>query len=187
MIRIMFFLKTIIMELYELHQECYFLMFLLLLKPGTHMKTKSPAASETIKTEVVCPNDTNPMGMLLDGRLVQWMDIAAAVCAQNHAEKICVTASIDSVNFKNSARVGDIITVNAKITRAFKTSMEIFVETRAKNVISQKSYLINEAYFTFVALDDKAHATAVCVVKPKTKIEIAQFENAMKRKKAKKR
>lgn len=150
------------------------------------MKTKSPSDSETIKTEVVCPNDTNPMGMLLGGRLVQWMDIAAAVCAQNHAEKICVTASIDSVNFKNSARVGDIITIKAKITRAFETSMEIFVETRAKNVLSQESYLINEAYFTFVALDDQAHATAVCAVKPKTKIEIGHYKNAMKRKKAKK-
>ncbi|MDQ3109714.1 MAG: acyl-CoA thioesterase [Bacteroidota bacterium] len=149
------------------------------------MKTKSPSDSETIKTEVVCPNDTNPMGMLLGGRLVQWMDIAAAVCAQNHAEKICVTASIDSVNFKNSARVGDIITIKAKITRAFETSMEIFVETQAKNVLSQESYLINEAYFTFVALDDQARATAVCALKPKTKIEIGRYKNAMTRKKAK--
>ncbi len=149
------------------------------------MKTKSPAASETIKTEVVCPNDTNPMGMLLGGRLVQWMDIAAAVCAQNHAEKICVTASIDSVNFKNSARVGDIITIKANITRAFKTSMEIFVEASSKNVLSQESYLINEAFFTFVALDDQAHATPVCAVKPKTKKEIEHYENALKRKKVK--
>lgn len=144
-------------------------------------KTKVPSASETIKTEVVCPNDTNPMGLLQGGRLVQWMDIAAAVCAQNHAEKICVTASIDSVNFKNSARVGDIITIRAKITRAFTTSMEIFVETRSKNVLSQKSVLINEAYFTFVALDDEAKATGVCAVKPITKIEIEQYKNAMKR------
>ena len=63
------------------------------------IKYKTPTASETIKTEVVCPNDTNPMGILQGGRLVEWMDIAAAVCAQTHAEKICVTASIDKVDF----------------------------------------------------------------------------------------
>ena len=78
---------------------------------------KAPAISETVKTEVVCPNDTNPMGMLQGGRLVQWMDIAAAVCAEIHAEKICVTAMINKVDFKHPAFVGDIITIRAKITR----------------------------------------------------------------------
>lgn len=149
------------------------------------MKAKSPSASETIKTEVVCPNDTNPMGLLLGGRLVQWMDIAAAICAQNHAEKICVTASIDNVNFKSSARVGDVITIKARITRAFKTSMEIFVETHSKNVLSRENHLINEAYFTFVALDDHARVTSVPEVLPKTKREKEQFEQAMKRRKTK--
>lgn len=91
------------------------------------LKTKSPSASATIKTEVVCPNDTNPMGMLQGGQLVYWMDIAAAVCAQVHSEKICVTASIDSMNFRAPAKVGDIITIQAKITRAFISSMEIQV------------------------------------------------------------
>ena len=83
-------------------------------------KHKSPKDSETIMTQVVCPNDTNPMGILQGGKLVQWMDIASAVCAQNHAENICVTASIDSVKFKSPAKVGDIITIKAKITRAFR-------------------------------------------------------------------
>lgn len=91
-------------------------------------KQKTPKESETIMTEVVCPNDTNPMGILQGGKLVQWMDIASAVCAQNHAEHICVTASIDSVKFKTPAKVGDIITIQAKMTRAFSSSMEIFVQ-----------------------------------------------------------
>ena len=119
-------------------------------------KSRSPKYSETIMTEVVCPNDTNPMGILQGGRLVQWMDIASAVCSQNHAEHICVTASIDSVKFKAPARVGDIITIKAKITRSFKSSMEIFVQAWAKKIISQRAYLINEAYFTFVAIDDNS-------------------------------
>ena len=146
------------------------------------MKSKSPSASETIKTEVVCPNDTNPMGLLLGGRLVQWMDIAAAICAQNHAEKICVTASIDSVSFKNSARVGDVITIKARITRAFKTSMEIFVETHSRNVLSRETHLINEAYFTFVALDDHMRVTPVIAVTPVSAAEKKQYRDAVTRK-----
>ena len=133
-------------------------------------------------TEVVCPNDTNPMGILQGGRLVQWMDIASAVCAQNHAEHICVTASIDSVSFKAPAKVGDIITIKAKMTRAFSSSMEIFVQAWAKKVISQKAYLINEAYFTFVALDDYANPTEIPLLKPLTVNEKAEFVNALKRK-----
>jgi len=147
------------------------------------MKTKPPSLSETIKTEVVCPNDTNPMGLLQGGRLVQWMDIAAAVCAQNHAEKICVTACIENVHFKSSARIGDILTIKARITRAFNTSMEILVVAHAKNVLSQKSYLVSEAYFIFVALDDHAHLTAVPSVKPETTADKQNFRSALLRKK----
>ena len=76
-------------------------------------KAQSPVYSKVCKTEVVCPNDTNPMGILQGGRLVQWMDIAAAVCAQTHAAKICVTASMDTVSFTQPAHVGDIITMEA--------------------------------------------------------------------------
>lgn len=146
-------------------------------------KAKSPKHSETIMTEVVCPNDTNPMGILQGGRLVQWMDIASAVCAQNHSERICVTASIDSVKFKSPAKVGDIITIKAKMTRAFKSSMEIFVQAWAKKVLSQKAYLINEAFFTFVAIDDNACPTEVYLLKPVPENEKKEYINAEKRKK----
>ncbi|CAN5178917.1 acyl-CoA thioesterase [soil metagenome] len=146
------------------------------------MRMKTPSDSETIKTEVVCPNDTNPMGMLQGGRLVQWMDIAAAVCAQTHAGKICVTASIDNVSFKNSARIGDIIMLKAKITRAFNTSMEIFVSVHSRHVISQEIHLINEAYFTFVAMDDHAKPVIVPKIKPITKEEKAAYKKALMRK-----
>lgn len=146
-------------------------------------REKSPKASETIMTEVVCPNDTNPMGMLQGGRLVQWMDIASAVTAQNHAEHICVTASIDSVQFKAPAKVGDIITIKAKITRSFHSSMEIEVFAWAKKVLSQKSYLINVAYFTFVAIDDNAQKISIAGVKASTAEEKKEFEMAIKRRK----
>jgi acyl-CoA hydrolase len=145
-------------------------------------KIKTSKISETIMTEIVCPNDTNPMGILQGGRLVQWMDIASAICAQNHAEHICVTASIDSVKFKTPAKVGDIITIKAKMTRSFNSSMEIFVEAWAKKILSQKAYLINEAYFTFVALDDNANPAIVPAIKPSSETEKKEYLNALKRK-----
>ncbi|MFZ1806280.1 MAG: acyl-CoA thioesterase [Cyclobacteriaceae bacterium] len=144
-------------------------------------KTKTPSQSRTIKTEVVCPNDTNPMGILQGGRLVQWMDIAAAVSAQIHAEKICVTASIDKVSFENPAFVGDVITIEAKLTRVFTRSMEIFVSAWSSNILRTKHLLISESYFTFVALDDNGRPTAVPPVKPISKKEIELFTLAGKR------
>jgi acyl-CoA hydrolase len=144
---------------------------------------KKPSDSETVKTEVVCPNDSNPMGILQGGRLVEWMDIAAAVCAQTHAGKICVTASINHVDFNAAAKVGDIITINARITRAFNTSMEIFVQAFARKVLAGKKYLISGAYFAFVALDENGKAAEVIAVKPITTSEKEQYNAALKRKK----
>ena len=143
---------------------------------------KIPSDSQTIKTEVVCPNDSNPMGMLQGGRLVEWMDIAAAVCAQTHAGKICVTASINQVDFNAAANVGDIITIHATITRAFNTSMEIFVQSYARKVLEGKKYLISGAYFTFVALDAEGRTTKVIAVKPVRAFEKSQFGEALIRK-----
>jgi acyl-CoA hydrolase len=144
---------------------------------------KNVSDSETIKTEVVCPNDANPMGLLQGGRLVEWMDIGAAVCAQTHSGKICVTASINQVDFNAAAKVGDIITIYARITRAFTTSMEIFVQSYARKVLAEKKYLISEAYFTFVALDEMGKASEVISLLPVTVSEKKQFNAALLRRK----
>lgn len=146
------------------------------------LKAKKPSGSIITKTEVVCPNDSNPMGILQGGRLVEWMDIAGAVCAQTHSGKICVTASINHVDFKKAAKIGDIITIKAKITRAFNTSMEIFVASYARKVTGGKNYLINEAYFTFVALDENGKASPVAPVIPGNAHEKLQYASALKRK-----
>jgi len=144
---------------------------------------KTPSESEIIKTEVVCPNDTNPMGILQGGRLVEWMDIAAAICAQTHTEKICVTASIMNVNFKLAAKIGDIVTVKAKMTRSFQTSMEIVVQSFARNVHETKNKLISEAYFTFVALSENEKISSdLTPIKPTTILEKQLFRSALKRK-----
>ncbi len=142
---------------------------------------KVPLDSKTVKTEVVCPNDTNPMGLLKGGRLVEWMDMAAAVCAQIHADKICVTASVNHVDFMQSAKVGDIIIIHAIITRTFKTSMEIKVLAYSQRVMQPKKAILGEAYFTFVALNDDGNATEVLVVKPISDDEITQHKNALHR------
>ena len=144
-------------------------------------KAKTPSASETIKTEIVCPDDTNPIGILMGGKMVQWMDIAAAVCAQTHAEKICVTASIREVSFRQAAKLGDVVIIKAKLACAFTTSMEIFVQAFAHNVLQRKKQLISEAYFIFVALDEEAKATVVPPVKPVHKTEKELFDAAIKR------
>ncbi len=144
--------------------------------------TKTPADSLTIKTEIVCPNDTNPMGYLQGGRLVEWMDIAAAVCAQTHAGKISVTASIHHVDFNEAAKIGDIVTIQASITRAFNTSMEIFVQSYARKVLLGKRYLISEAYFTFVALDENGKSSPVLGLTPISDDEKRQYDEALSRK-----
>jgi acyl-CoA hydrolase len=144
-------------------------------------KSKTPAASAAIKMEVVCPNDTNPMDILQGGRMVQWMDLTSAISAQNHAGCICVTASIDSVSFKTPAQNGDVITIESKVTRSFATSMEIRTLAWKKNVTMRERVLINEAYFTFVAIDSHGRPLRVAAIKPVTEEEKRTFADAGKR------
>jgi acyl-CoA hydrolase len=143
---------------------------------------KHPSESETIMTEVVYPNDTNPMGMLQGGKLVQWMDTASAICAQTHAERISVTVFMDKVSFRKPAKTGDIITIRAKITRAFSTSMEIMVQSWGRPATGGKNFLINEALFTFVALDDNAQPVRIPKIMPVTTEEKIHYNQALERK-----
>ncbi len=145
------------------------------------MKAKSPQNSITTKTEVVCSNHTNPMGLLLGGHLVEWMDVAAAVCSQRHSGHICVTVSINTVNFNSSAKVGDIVEIVAVITRAFRSSMEIFVEASSTNVVNRSTNLISSAYFTFVALDENGKPTSIPSVLPESPKEKALYDGALER------
>lgn len=138
--------------------------------------------SAAIKMEVVCPNDTNPMGILQGGKMVQWMDLTSAICAQNHAGCISVTASIDSVSFKTSAQIGDIITIESRVTRSFNTSMEIRTLAWKKNINMKERILINEAYFTFVAISIDGRPLRVADLKPQTAEEKRLYADAGKRK-----
>lgn len=142
------------------------------------MESKAPTESEVTRTEIVCPNDTNPMGILQGGKLVQWMDLAAAIVAQLHSEKLSVTVSINEVNFLSPARTGDIVSIKAIITRSFHSSMEILVKAEARNVLNRKAFDICEALFTFVALDENGKTSPVPGVKPVSTFEKKNFEQA---------
>lgn len=119
------------------------------------IEPKKVSESHTVMTEMIMPNDTNPMGNLMGGYLMRWMDIVAAICAGKHCEAYVVTAAVDHISFQNPIRLGDVITLEASVTRAFNSSVEIYVEVFANNIKGQQPRRCNHAYFTFVALDDK--------------------------------
>ncbi len=144
-------------------------------------KAKVPSESETTMTEMVFPNDTNPLGILRGGRLMDWMDTASAICAQTHANTIAVTASVDRLLFQHPVRLGDILTLKAKVTRAFRSSLEVFVQVSARRIPSGDTFISNSAYYTFVALDSHARPTTVPQVTPVTKEEKAEFDAALLR------
>jgi acyl-CoA hydrolase len=139
--------------------------------------------SRTKMTEVVLPNDTNPLGILLGGRLLYWMDIAAAICAQLHSQNIAVTVALDHMEFRSPAKTGDIIEIEAQVTHVFYTSLEIIVEAWKKNIKSQERIKVNEAYFTFVVIDSEGNHLNVPPVIPETERDKVLFVEAETRRK----
>ncbi|MEO0043623.1 MAG: hypothetical protein RL329_3071 [Bacteroidota bacterium] len=151
-------------------------------KKEVTLPAKKITDSRTIMTEMIMPNDTNPMGNLMGGNLLRWMDIAAAVCAGKHCASHVVTASVDHVSFTKAIHNGDVITIEAVVTRSFNTSVEIFVEVSAANVKGGDLRRCNHAYFTFVGLEDGTfQPQPVPQVIPLTGEEEKQFEEALKR------
>ena len=130
------------------------------------MADKISKDSETVMTEIVLPNDTNPSGNLRGGKLVDWMDIAGEIAAQKHSNQIAVTAAIDHVTFNKPIGLGDIVTIKSIVTRSFNTSMEVFVEAWAQNLVNKKKYKTNEAYFTFVAVNAEGWPVTVPALLP---------------------
>src|SRR5690606_17728568 len=115
------------------------------------MKDKIASESRTIMTELVLPNDTNTFGNLMGGRLMYWMDIAAAMSATKHCNAPVVTASVDNISFVNPIKLGNAVHIEAKITRSFNSSMEIYLTVWGEDLIQQYKYKSNTAYYTFVA------------------------------------
>jgi acyl-CoA hydrolase len=145
------------------------------------LKSKKVAESKTVMTEMVMPNDTNPAGNLMGGNLMRWMDIVAAICAGKHTESYVVTAAVDHVSFQKPIMVGDVVTLEAHVTRAFNTSVEIYVEVLANDVKGGNPRRCNHAYFTFVGLDDSRKPKPVPQVIALTAEEEKLFESALRR------
>jgi acyl-CoA hydrolase len=146
-----------------------------------NMNAKTPSESKVIMTEIVLPNDTNALHNLRGGKILHWMDIASAIAAGKHANSVVVTASVDNVSFENPIKLGDVVTITAKVTRVFNTSLETHIEVWAENLPSQTRYRCNEAYYTFVSLDSNGRPRKVPPLVPETEEEKKQFEGALRR------
>ena len=137
--------------------------------------------SVTIMTEMVLPNDTNTLHNLMGGRLMHWMDIVAAIAAQKHCNRIVVTASADNISFKEPINLGNVVTLRSQVTRAFNSSMEVFIEVTAEDIPASKKIMTHRAFFTFVAVDQNGKPIEVPLVVPETPEEIEFYEGALRR------
>lgn len=144
-------------------------------------KKKFPRESFVSMTELVLPNDTNTLNNLMGGRLMHWMDIVSAIAAQKHSNRIVVTASVDNISFKQPIQLGNVVTLRAKVTRAFTSSMEVRIDVDAEDIPSGKKIESNSAYFTFVAMGDAGKPTNVPEVEPETEEEKLAYEGALRR------
>ena len=151
-------------------------------RKAMELRAKRIAESETIMTQMIMPNDTNPLGNLMGGNLLCWMDVAGGICAGKHCEENVVTASVDHVSFQSPINLGDVITIKATVTRAFNTSVEIYVEVFAANVKGGNPRRCNDAYFTFVAVNEETRRPVqVPPVIALTKEEQNLYEGASRR------
>mgnify|MGYP001184188016 CR=1 FL=1 len=145
------------------------------------METKSPKESRAILTEIVLPNDTNNLDNLMGGRLMYWMDIIAGVAAQRHSNRTSVTASVNNVSFNNPIPRGSVVTIEANVSRAFKSSMEIFLDVWAEDTLSGEKTKCNEAIYTFVAVSRLGKPVKVPEIVPETELEKTRFDGALRR------
>ncbi len=143
--------------------------------------TKTAKESLVVMTELVLPNDTNTFGNLMGGRLMYWMDIAAALAAMKHCGSPVVTASVDNISFQSPIRLGNVVHIEAKLTRSFNSSMEVHLNVWGEDVVQQYRYKSNEAYFTFVSLDPNNKPRAVNELIPETEEEKRLFDGALRR------
>jgi acyl-CoA hydrolase len=144
-------------------------------------KKKFVRESRVVMTELVLPNDTNTLNNLMGGRLMHWMDIGAAIAAQKHSNRIVVTASVDNISFGKPIQLGDVVTLTASISRAFNSSMEVYINVKSENIPEGKSEVTHSAFFTFVAVDQGGRPIDVPEAVPETDEEKELFAGALRR------
>jgi len=143
---------------------------------------KAPKESLTVLTDIVLPGETNPLGNLFGGELLARMDRACSISAQRHSRRIVVTATVNHVAFNKAVPVGSVVTIEAKVSRAFKSSMEIYVDVWIEDRESRERTKVNEGIYTFVAVDRTGSPVSVPKIKPETDLEKERYEGALRRK-----
>lgn len=148
---------------------------------ANNVKGKTPSESAVEMTELVLPNDVNLLGNLLGGRLMHWIDIAGAMAASKHSNKIVATVALDSLDFRHPVRVGQFVILKAKLTWVGRTSMEVKVDVFGEDFKTGEIIQTNKAYVTFVALDENGRPTPVPPLIPETEEEKKDYVEAQKR------
>jgi acyl-CoA hydrolase len=148
-----------------------------------HRPAKTPSASQVELTELVLPNDTNQLGNLLGGRLMHWVDIAAALSAQRHSQRISVTASVDEMSFLLPVKLGQVVRLRASVNRAFRTSMEVGVHVDVEDFRTGDVHHVSTAFLTFVAIDEFGRAVKVPEIMPETENDKRRYADAEARRK----
>lgn len=146
------------------------------------MQEKTPQQSRTIMTDLVLPSETNPLNNLFGGELLARMDRAASIAARRHSRRIVVTASVNHVAFNRAIPLGSVVSVEAKVSRAFKTSMEVYIDVWIEDRESGDRAKANEAIYTFVAVDETGRPIPVPEIYPETELEKERFDAALRRK-----
>ena len=149
-----------------------------------NLKQKTVSNSIVTMTELVLPQHTNQLGNLLGGQLMHWIDICAALAASKHSEHVCVTASVDKIDFREPIKIGDVVTLVASVNRAFNSSMEVGVKVIAQNFTKNKNLHTNSAYLTFVGVDKIGKPVKTFEIIPETDEEKRRFNEALERRQA---
>lgn len=144
-------------------------------------KTRHAKDSFATTTHIVLPNDTNVLGNLMGGQLLNWMDIASAISANRHCRRVVVTAAVNNVSFDRPIRLGDTVTIEAKVSRAFSSSMEVFMEVFVEDNATGERSKSNEAMYTFVAVDQLGAPIGIPELIPETEEEKDRFDGALRR------
>jgi acyl-CoA hydrolase len=137
--------------------------------------------SQVEMTQLVLPNDTNQLGNLLGGQLMHWIDLAAAIAASRHSRRVCVTASVDELNFIHPIKQGEVVILRASVNRVFRTSMEVGVKVLSENLLTGKVQHANSAYLTFVSIDESGTPVQSPRLLSENKDEERRFAEALRR------
>jgi len=145
------------------------------------MKAVTPKETLTITTHLVLPENTNTLGNLMGGQLLNWLDVASAISAHRHCRRVVVTAAVNNVSFKHPIKLGDLVIIEAKVSRSFSSSMEVFMDIYVEHSATGERIKCNEAIYTFVAVDQIGRPIEVPEITPESEEEKQRYDGALRR------